>query len=722
MKFNLIRLIVLILILSTSNIISQKKKYTLEDMYSNPSIYGQSLRGVKWIEGGDKFSFLKSEQGLRVSSIFSYDVKTGEENLLVSATDLKLQEDEEPLTIRNYEWSPDERYILFTGTLRARSVKSSGTFYLYDLNKKKFFVIAESEMEQVNTSFSPNGKKLAFVRGNNLFVTDIETKIEKQLTFDGSDVILNGHFDWVYEEEFKIIVGYDWSPDSKHIAFWRLDQSNVPVMKIAVWDSVYDRIEEMRYPKAGMNNSLVQIGVVNIDGAKTTWMDIGTETDIYIPRIKFTNDVDLLFIQRMNRLQNKLELLSADIRSGKTKIILTENDTAWVSVFDDLYLLNNEQHFIWSSERDNFKHLYLYDYSGNLVNQITQGNWEVDNLILVDEESNELYYTSNERGTIYTDLYSIKFDGTGKRRLTSEAGNHSADFSPNGRFYIGRYSNANLPASTSIYNNEGEKIRDIFLPNTSVFDEYTLSEVEFLTFTTSDGVELNAAMMVPPDFDETKKYPVIIYNYSGPGSQTVIDIWRPSLWNQVMTNNGYIIFMLDNRGTGGRGKDFKNIVYKNLGYWEVNDLIEGVKYLSTLPYVDSERIGIWGSSYGGYIAALAILKGADYFKAAVASALVSHWKFYDTIYTERYMQTPQLNPEGYEDSSPLNYADKLKGKLLIVHGTSDDNVHFQNTVQLVDQLIKHNKQFQTMFYPGKRHGGFGRHFIQLMTDFFLNNL
>lgn len=722
MRVTLIKLIAFLLVISSVQIIPQKKKFTLEDMYSISSIYGRSLSGVKWIEGGEKFSFLKSEPNSRRPSIFVHDVNTGDEQLLVSANELKLSDDAEPIIIRNYEWSPDERYILFTGTLRARSIKSGGTFYLYDINTKKLSVLAESELEQLNASFSPDGRKLAFVRSNNLFVTDIETKKEKQLTFDGSDVILNGHFDWVYEEEFKIIVGYDWSPDSKHIAFWRLDQSDVPVMKIAVWDSLYDKIEEMRYPKAGMKNSLVQIGVVNIENANTVWMDIGNETDIYIPRINFSSDPNILFMQRLNRLQNKLDLLSADIQTGSTKIILTETDTAWVSVFNDLHFLNDRKHFIWFSERDNFKHFYLYDFSGLLVNQITSGNWEVDNLLFVDKNDPKVYYTSNERGTIYTDLYSIKLDGTDKRRLTHEAGNHSIDFSSGGQYYIARYSNANSQAATSIYNNTGERIREIISPDNSFFNEYALSEIEFLKFETSDGVELNAVMMKPPDFNENEKYPVLIYNYSGPGSQRVVDTWLPNMWNQVMTNNGYIIFMIDNRGTGGRGKAFKNIVYKNLGHWEVNDMIEGVKYLASLPYVDSERIGIWGSSYGGYIAALAILKAADYFKAAAASALVSHWKFYDTIYTERYMQTPQLNPEGYESSSPINYAENLKGKLLMVHGTSDDNVHFQNTVQLVDQLIKHNKQFQTMFYPGKRHGGFGRHFYYLMTDFFLNNL
>jgi dipeptidyl-peptidase-4 len=722
MKKALLRVLILLFV-ALPFTFPQQKKITLNDIYTNTGFRSKSITGFKWIDSGNKYSFIKYDSEKGYSSIYEHDIISGEEKILIAGDKLRLSEDDKPFMIRNYEWSSDERYVLFTGLLPARSTKTGGSFYIYDTEKERFFLLSESDDEQVNAKFSPDGKKLGFVRGNNIFVIDIESQTEKQLTFDGSDVILNGVFDWVYEEEFSIIQAWEWSPDSRSIAYWRLDQSSVPKVFITKYETLYFEPLEQHYPKAGDNNSIVKIGVVDISSAKTMWMDIGEETDIYIPRINFTNDPSVLSIQRLNRPQNKLELMLADINSGKTKIILTETDTCWVDVENDnLRFLNDGKHFIWSSERDGFHHLYLYDINGNLINQVTKGSWEIDKLISVDEENQLIYYTSLERSPLNTDLYSIKFDGSSKKRITEEKGDHTINMSPNNKFYIDRYSNVNTIPSTSIFTSGGKELRKLIESDMSAFEEYDFAQVEFLTFTTSDGVELNAGMIKPTDFDASKKYPVLIYNYSGPGSQTVKDSWSTSIWHHMLSQNGYIIFWLDNRGTGGRGKSFKNIVYKNLGHWELNDLIEGAKFLISTGYVDPERVGIWGSSYGGYMAALAILKGADYFKAAISSAPGTHWKFYDTIYTERYMQTPQLNPEGYEESAPINFVKNLKGKLLLVHGTADDNVHVQNTIVFMKELIKANKQFDVMLYPEAMHGGFGRHFLELMTEFVYNNL
>lgn len=719
--------IVNVLILFITVCVAQTKDLSVESIYSNRDFFGKGLSGVQWFDGGEKYSFMKMDPETKAISIFQHNVKTGAEGILISANQLKINEDDKPLSIQNYSWSPDERYVLFTGVLFARSIKTGGTFYIYDTWKKNFFVLAESDEEQVNATFSPDSKKLAFVRNNNLWCVDIETKKETQLTFDGSDVILNGLFDWVYEEEFSIINGIEWSPDSKKIAFWRLDQSPEPIVKIQKYDSLHLNYYEMRYPKAGDNNAIVKIGIVNLEDHKTVWAELGDETDIYIPRIKFTADPNLLSIQRMNRLQNKMELLFADALTGKSKTILTFTDPCWVDVNDDLTFLKDKKHFIWASEQDGWNHLYLFNYEGKLINQITKGEWEVDKLLQVDEANKRLYYTSSERSPLRRDLFSISFDGKDKKRLTEDEGTHIVNVSPNCKYFIDRYSNINKMTNIYLYQTDGVKLSDLVVNDMAViFKEYNLAKTEILTFTTEDGVELNCWMMKPANFDPDKKYPVLFDIYGGPGSQAVLDQWGRLLWNQLIAQKGYIIFSVDPRGTGFRGKAFRNLAYKQMGYWESNDFIQAAKYLSSLPYVDSKRIGIWGWSYGGFSSALTLFKGADYFKMAIAVAPVTNWRFYDNIYTERYMSLPKYNEAGYDTNSVLHYVNNYKGKLLLVHGTLDDNVHFQNSVKLVEKLIDANKQFQTMFYPEKEHsiyGGMARiHLYNMMLEFILREL
>jgi dipeptidyl-peptidase-4 len=720
-------LLISLIILLSFRLFPQKKEFTVDVITSGKEFRGKSIVAMQWFEEGNKFSFMKRNPLNNKIDIFQHDVKTGEESILVSSDDLKEKPEDQPFVITNYQWSPNNKYILFTGLLPARKVKSGGAFYIYDVQSKKFFVLAESDEQQMNALFSPDGNKLAFVRNSNVFVIDILTKKEKQLTFDGSEIILNGHFDWVYEEEFSIINGMEWSPNSKHIAFWRLDQSQEPIVKIQKYDSLHLNFLEMRYPKAGDKNAFVDIGVVNIEDAKTTWINLGEEKDIYIPRIKFTADENILSVQRLNRLQNKNELLFADVKTGKTKVVLIDSDSCWVDVFDELTFLKDKNRFIWLSEKDGFAHLYMYNYKGELLSQITKGEYEVISINAVDEQNEKVYYSSNERGTIYKDLYSINFNGTGKKRLTEQAGYNDANFSPNNKWFTLRYSNSNTVASTTIYNTQAEKIRDLILPDMTAFKDYNFLHSEFIKIKTSDNVELNAMIIKPADFDPNKKYPLLFEVYGGPGSQTVVDQWRGgNLWAQLLANKGYIYISVDNRGTSGRGKLFKNLVYKNLGQWEVKDYTETVKHLSTLSYVDLNRIGIWGWSYGGYASLITLMNSSEYFKAAIAIAPVTDWRFYDNIYTERYMSLPSLNNDGYENACVMNCADKLRGKLLLVHGTADDNVHFQNSVKLVDKLVELNKPFETMFYPEKDHGIYGgktrTHLYNMMTEFILKEL
>lgn len=706
------------------------RKFTLEEIWGSPKFLSQSLRMVKWIDGGEKFTFLEVDPQKRTTNIMVYDIKTKTRSIFLSGDELKVNKTDSNFMIRNYDFSPDERYILFTGLLPARSVKSGGNIFIYDRKTKEFFEI-ETSSNVVNVKFSPDSKQIGYVKNDNLFIYDLSTRSERQLTFDGNGIIINGHFDWVYEEEFSIIDGWTFSPDGKQIAFWQLDQSPVPEIEIQQFDSLYFNSIRMRYPKAGSPNSIVKIGVINLSDNKITFMDIGKETDIYIPRIYFTRSENELAIIRMNRLQNKLELLLANTLDGRTKVILTETDSCWVELEKrEIYFLKDKKHFLITSERDNFKHIYLFDLNGRLVRQITKGNWEIDRIAQIDEKNELIYFTSGLGNPLVRYLFRINFNGEKMSKITNVDGTNSVNFSPNLINFILTHSSVKSVPKVYLLDVSG-RVLDTLVNNQNLektLKEYSLPVPEFLSFTTSDGISINAMIIKPPDFDPNKKYPVLFHNYSGPGSQIVLDLWGGPqyLWHLMMAQEGYIIFMIDNRGTGGRGKSFRNMVYKNLGHWEVYDLIEAAKFLQTLPFVDAQRIGIWGWSYGGYISALTILEGNEYFKTAVAVAPVTHWKFYDTIYTERYMSTPELNPQGYEKSAVINKAEKLKGKFLLIHGTADDNVHFQNTVVLVDELIKANKQFQVMFYPGKDHGiGGGKTRLQLftlITNFIMQNL
>lgn len=720
-------LIILFVLLITAPFFAQRKEITVEAIYGSRAFSGNTLRGVQWFAGGSKYSFLKYDQQSGSMAIFQHDCKTGEESVLINADILGVSADDKSYSIQNYQWSPDESKILFTGVLPARTLKTGGAFYIYDLKAKKFFLLAGSEAEQSNAQFSPDGKKLGFVRGNDLYVIDIASKKETRLTSDGSENILNGKFDWVYEEEFSVIDGWVWSPDSRSVAFWRLDQSAVPEVSITLYDSLYMNALKYHYPKPGGKNSVVKIGVADITSGKTAWMDTGSETDIYIPRIKFTADPNLLAVQRLNRLQNKLDLLFCDARTGSSTAVIEERDSAWIDISDDLTFLKDGRRFIWSSDKDGFNHLYLYDYSGKLINQITKGKWEISQINSVDEKSGTVYYTSNERGRLYKDLYSISLSGKNKKLLTQEKGSHSVNISTGNEYFIDKYSNTGTLPSTILYKNDGSKVTSIITADMKQLSSYGLSPVEFFRISASDGFEMDAYMIRPPDFDENKKYPVIIMGYNGPGSQYISDSWTTAGgWEQMMAQKGYIIVGIDTRITAGNGNVHKKYAYKNLGYWEISDLSDAARYLGSLRYVDKNRLGIWGWSYGGYVSALAILKASEFFKAAIAVAPVTHWKFYDSIYTERYMSIPALNPKGYEESAPLNYADQLKGKLLLIHGMADDNVHFQNSAELVNELISAEKQFSVMYYPGRDHSIYGGNtrvqLYHLMTDFFLNNL
>ena len=730
MKMKSLRYCVL-LIMGSLSIFAGGKEFTIEDIFGSSKFASKSVRGIQWMSDGKSYSFLETDTTSKSSGVFLWSVKEKSKKLIVSGSMLKMNESDPAFRFSSYQWSPDEKQILFVSSPPDKQYLSrltpAGNLFLYDIQLKKFIRVTNVTVPQYNQKFSPDGKKIGYVRENNIVVYDIAAAKETQLTADGTEHIINGKFDWVYEEEFGISDGWRWSPDGTYIAFWQLDENRVPEYTMTEWDSTHLNLIKMRYPKPGDPNSIVKVGVLNVATAMTEWLNLGSNDDIYIPRMQWTADKNILSLQRLNREQNSIELMYYDITNKTLKTVLSEKSDTWLDVHNDLRFLKNGT-FTWLSERDGYNHLYLYRNDGTMMNQITKGEWDVDTFYGVDEKNGLLYFTSSEISPIDRQIFSIKLDGTKKKQLSSSPGTHSANFSPTFENYLGYYNSITVPGKIKMMKNDGKGLYSIEENEMPVLKEYSLANTSFISFKTSDGVLLNASLLKPSNFDSTKKYPVLVYTYGGPGSQVVRNSWGGSsfLWYSMLAEKGYLVFMTDNRGTGARGAAFKKITYKNLGKWEVNDQVEGAKYLASLPYVDKNRIGIWGWSYGGYMSSLTILVGAEYFKTAIAVAPVTHWKFYDNIYTERFMGTPQNNPEGYKASSPINHAEKLKGKFLLVHGTSDDNVHFQNSVTLVTALEQANKQFQTMYYPNKNHGiggGVTRlHLYTLLTNFLLENL
>lgn len=718
-RINLFLFSIVLIVNSTS----AQEELTLDKIFKSRDFMPAALSQLQW-NSENKFSFYKNDPETKTVSIVAVNRETKEETVVLSNNEIDYKFKYGQI----FKWSPDSKFILFTEKLNARRDKSGGKFVIVDVEKKKVLLEITDQDDQELAQFSPDSKKLGFVRSHNIFVVDIESGTETQLTFNGNENILNGTFDWVYEEEFSIIYAWEWGTDSRQIAYWQLDQTKVPTVQIATWDSLYFSAFDLKYPKAGGSNPIVKIGVVNIDNQKTTWMNVELKDDFYIPRIKFTNNPDLLSVQRLNRDQNILELLLCDTKTGESKVVLKEEYKTWIKVDDNLTFLKENDHFVWTSEIDGFNHIYIYDFEGTLVNQVTSGKFEVDKISSVDEENEVIYFTSNESGVTNKDLYKISYTGKNKQRLTSENGTSSASFSDDSKYFIKKFSNTETNTITTLNSADGSLIMELKKPQIDVVEKYDLTKIEFSSFVTTDGETINYSIMKPKNFDPTKKYPLLVYNYSGPGSQVVLNSWRGSnyAWYSYLNNNDIVVAWFDNRGTGGRGKDFKDHVYKRLGDFEINDIAEGVNYLVAEGFIDMEKIAIWGWSYGGYVSSLALAKVPYLFNCAIAVAPVTDWKFYDSIYTERYMSTPQKNPEGYKNGSVLTYAGDIKGKLLLVHGTADDNVHFQNSVKLVEEMIEKNIYYESLYYPEKDHGIHGGnsrfHLYNYMTNFLFNRL
>ncbi|MFD2513862.1 S9 family peptidase [Pontibacter locisalis] len=706
----------------------QKKDITLEDIYRKGTFRSQSVYGVNWMKDGQYYSSQVPDEQNKVYDIVKYDVTTGKPvSTIIEGENLVPAGSSKPIRFDDYTFSSDEQKVLFsTDTEQIYRRSSKADFYIYDIPTKKLTKLSDGG-KQMYASFSPDAKRVAFARENNMFVVDLANMKETQITADGKfNSIINGYSDWVYEEEFSFAKGFHWSPDGKKIAFYTFDETNVPEFNMQMWGELYPQDNKFKYPKAGEANSKVKVSVYDVASGKIVKMDTGSEDDVYIPRIKWTNDANLLSIQKMNRLQNTLEILHANATTGSSNVVLKETDKAYIDVTDDLTYLKDGKHFIHSSEVKGFNHLYLYNMNGKLVRQITDGNWEVSEFVGYDEKNDRLYYMSTEVSPLERHLYSINSKGKKKQRLTDKEGTHRVNMSNDFKYYLDYYSAANTPPSVSLHTAKDGKLIKVLEDNQKLKNtlaQYNIAKQEFFTMNTADGTKLNGWMIKPTDFDPNKKYPVLMFVYGGPGSQTVNNSWGGNnyLWHQVLADKGMIVVSVDNRGTGARGAEFKKATYANLGKYEIEDQIEAAKWLGKQSYIDKDRIGIWGHSFGGYMTLLGLTKGDGVFRAGISVAPVTSWRFYDTIYTERFLKTPQENAAGYDDNSPLMFADKLQGDLLLIHGTGDDNVHFQNAVAMQDALISANKQFESFYYPNRNHGVGGGitslHRFNMMTNF-----
>ena len=673
------------------------------------------MSGVRSLSDGERYTTMSDGRVL----CFSY--RTGEPaGVLFDASAA-----EPRIEFTDYVLSADERRLLLTTDVEPIYRHSfTAEYWIYDRQDGSLRRLSQGGPQQ-QAQFSPDGSRVAFVRGGNLFVADPAAGSERQLTFDGRfNHIINGLPDWVYEEEFSFARAFAWSPDGRKIAYLRFDESRVKQYNMNRFaGGLYPENYTFKYPKAGEQNSVVELYCCDAADGSAVRMDTGEQTDQYIPRLFWTPTGQLGFY-RLNRLQNHFEVLLCD-SSGASRVVYDERNDRYVERVDGrtVTFLPDGDRFVVRSERDGFMHLYLYSVSEGLLGRITSGEWEVTELLGI--EGDRVYYLSTETSPLRRDLYTVRLDGRGKRRLTGGDGTYRIAPSRGFRYFISYFSNVRTPNRVTLHRSDGRLVRTLE-DNAALrtkLDELQVPVKEFFRFATSEGVELNGYMVRPNGFDSSRRYPVLMTQYSGPGSQQAADRWTIG-WEDVLVQQGYIVACVDGRGTGFRGEEFKKCTYGELGKYETVDQIEAARYLASLPYVDPDRIGIYGWSYGGFMALNCILKGNDVFRAAIAVAPVTSWRFYDTIYTEIYNGLPQDNPSGYDDNSPIHFADRLKGKLLIAHGTGDDNVHIQNTYEMITKLVEYDKPFELYVYPDRNHGmGPSRHHLmERCIEFVQRNL
>lgn len=710
-------------------IVNAQKQITLEDIYKKGTFRAETVQGFNSMKEG-KYYVETITQGIIKKSF-----ETGETvDTIIKSNDVK-NEKGINLGLNDIAWSNDEKKILvFKDREFIYRRSSKAITYVYDIAAKKSALVDTEKV--IHATISPDGKQVAFVKNNNLFVKNIAANKTTQITNDGKwNYLINGNCDWVYEEEFGFSKAFEWSKNSNNIAYYRFDESKVKSYIFTQYDSLYPTQYTYKYPKAGEANSTIDIIIYNTTTGKKTIVDIGKEKDIYIPRIKWIANTNKLCVYWLNRLQNNLKLLQADAVTGSSATFYEEKNDKYISINDDIYFFEDGNRFLLTSEKDGFNDLYLGDIKTKETRQLIKGTMEVTDLYGVDESRSNIYFSLAYQ-TRNRMPCSYNYANNKTMPLTNIAGTHKLSFSKDFSYFVNNFSTAEAPPIITLNKTEdilknplltGKILKDNSSLKKKITEEYSLSTPSFQMIKNAAGVELCSWMLKPKDFDSTKKYPVLFCNYGGPGSQQVSNAWgKINMWHHYLTQQGYIVVCVDNTGTGFRGEAFKKKTYLQLGKYEIEDQIDAAKYLATLPYVDAKRIGHWGWSFGGFMSSLAISKGADVFKTAVAVAPVTNWRYYDNIYTERFMRTPQENKKGYDENAPLNYVDKIKGKFLIIHGTADDNVHFQNSVMMIDEMIKKNIDFESGYYPNKNHsisgGNTSFHIYSKMTKFILKNL
>ena len=722
---------------------SAARELTVERIYSAPSLSGHLTEGIEWTPDSKRISYLlrKGSGADAVTELWTMDAATGERKLLVSADMMKaaIQPEKQQniqatglgrAAVESYLWSPDGKSILFAG---------ASSLALLELATVEAKTLVSGEQDVEDPKFSPDGKWVSFVRDSNLWVVNLASGETKTLTRGGSEEILKGKLDWVYPEELSTSTAYWWSPDSSKVAYYEMDERTVTRYPIMDMSSPTGAMQFTRFPQAGEPNPIVRVGVVAATGGETKWMDTGSNTDVYLARVNWLPDGKRIAIQRLNRAQDMLDLLFADASTGTSQKILTQSDKYWVNLSDDLYFFSDGKRFLWSSEQTGFRHYYIYDLAGKELEQVTSGDWGTNGTGAfgpgtashpqVDEAHNSIYFTSNKDNVVETQVYRASLRDRSVTRITREAGTHQPTFAPDSSAFVDVFSTISTPPRQDLDRIDGTRVAAIDENKVPELQEYHFSPVEFQNVAASDGTKLYTLMMKPANFDASRKYPVLVFVYGGPQAQTVRNLWDDveGLWLELMAQKGFIVFTLDNRGSYNRGHAFETPIYRHLGKVELEDQVAGINYLKSLPYVDGSRIGIWGWSYGGFMTLEALFNAVDVFKAGVAVAPVSDWKLYDTIYTERYMGRPQDNPEGYKQASPGFDSAKLKGKLMLAHGTGDDNVHFANTTEVLNQMIDNDRYPSgLMIFPGRGHpiGDAAARILlfQKMTEFFLKNL
>jgi dipeptidyl-peptidase 4 len=702
-----------------------QKQITLEDIWKKGTFASKNVPGFKFRNDGRHYTKLE------LNDIKQYDITTGNvDATLLRGAEVKIKDFNK--TIENYAFSDDESKILFANGVESIYRHSEkANYYIFDTKTNIFQSVFEKSKQRYAT-FSPDGEKIAFESDNNLFWKDIKSEKTVQITTDGKiNEIINGASDWVYEEEFTLVRAFEWSPDGKKIAYLRFDERAVPEFTMDYYeDGAYPKPYKFKYPKVGQPNATVSVFIYDLTTGKSIDVTPEANVDVYYPRIKWTQDANKLCITQLNRLQNEMTLVIADATTGKTYPLYKEVNEKYVELHDNLTFLKNGNQFLWTSEGDGYNRIYLHDMSGRPSRTITSGNFDVTEFYGIDEKNGLLYYQAAARSPMQREVYCIDLEGKNNKCLTTNEGYNTAQFSTTFDYFVRNTSTLNTPPVFAVHDNAGKLVRVLEenLRINQLQKDYNTVKGSFFTFNTSENVSLNGWIMRPAKMKKKQKLPVLMYVYGGPGSQQVTDQWKGGnyWWFQHLVQQGFIVACVDNRGTGARGEAFKKITYKQLGKYETIDQIEAAKFLGTLPNVDKTKIGIFGWSYGGYMASSCMFKGSEVFKAGIAVAPVTNWKWYDSAYTERYMQTEKENATGYKENSPVYFADGLKGNYLLIHGLTDDNVHFQNTVEMTNNLIAANKQFDTYFYPNRNHGIYGGnarlHLYQKMTNFLVEKL